>query len=782
MKMGTSLDKDDHPKSYYEKLYLEKMNAKNKRTRSNNIFGREQMLNSKRERNDIKEKKDEEDDDEEYIAEEENENNSEQENEEKDEDDNLYENLEESDKDTEEKRKKSNLKFKKMATKELVEKNKNYKEIGIKYTRLIPMKKKKIEQNKKLFVNQEENTENIIHNNNPKFNEIIEEENESENEHPEKDNSKVHILKSGKKDEQNNTLENNEFNQLNKDIDKTPDNKKDITLIVNENDTSGKGPQSNQQVFLNSDVNHISFGAPKTYEKNNLISLSKGPISFGFNQSANSKNLENDEYNQDNNQSDSNRKGYSTFVKNISEAVKDNIKDSQNMENKKAKTIFLKWESPRQKEFLIHSMDNDIENNGNEINVQYNFNERINNIEDDENPKLKKGDIKKTTGYSPFNNNNMHLNEEEPLEKQKNKMIKIHDDDNEYKYKLRSYDKNKKQLNNGKEFKDNNNNYEENIENPFYTNVNQKNDVEQNFTESRNIYGSSNPQENIFNSERDLNPNNKYYRNMNNNINENNNMEMEQNQQNVKEPLKYNSRNNSTDIHYDYISPNIKVGKNTNINNDYYRTLEDKIKYDDRDANINFNTENDKQNNIFENELEINNQQQEQNAQNKRKSRFLNKISGMKKSVMNKFKHKVYLWPLLLLIVFGIVYFLNNSYERFENINIIIVFSILMGLLMLYYIFKYFKTLRNYKRMAKEDRIALLDKLKNENITRESLANNMMLINNFINERIQFHHINQDEYMKYVFHYLKKYLKKDGFEMNIGNNDNEKNLEFWKEI
>ena len=782
MKMGTSLDKDDHPKSYYEKLYLEKMNAKNKRTRSNNIFGREQMLNSKRERNDTKEKKDEEEDDEEYIAEEENENNSEQENEEKDEDDNLYEYSEESDKDIEEKKKKSNLKFKKMATKELVEKNKNYKEIGIKYTRLIPMKKKKTEQNKKLFVNLEENTKNIIHNNNPKFNEIIEEENESENEHPEKDNGKVHILKSGKKHEQNNTIENNEFNQLNKDIDKTPDNKKDITLIVNENDTSGKGPQSNQQVLLNSDVNHISFGAPKTYEKNNLISLSKGPISFGFNQSANSKNLENDEYNQDNNPSDSNRKGYSTFVKNISEAVKDNIKDSQNMENKKAKTIFLKWESPRQKEFLSHSMDNNIENNENEINDQYNFNERINNIEDDENPKLKKGDIKKSTGYSPFNNNNMHLNEEEPLEKQNNKMLKIQDGDNEYKYKLRSHDKNKKQFNNGKEFKDNNNNYEEIIENPFYTNVNQKNDVEQNFTESRNIYGSSNPQENIFNSDRDLNPNNKYYRNMNNNINENNNMEMEENNQNIKEPLKYNSRNNSTDIHYDYISPNIKVGKNTNINKDYYRTLEDKIKYDDRDGNINFNTENDKQNNIFENELEINNQQQEQNAQNKRKSRFLNKLSGMKKGVMNKFKHKAYLWPLLLLIVFGIVYFLNDSYERFENINIIIVFSVLMGLLVLYYIFKYFKTLRNYKRMAKEDRIALLDKLKNENITRESLANNMMLINNFINERIQFHHINQDEYMKYVFHYLKKYLKKDGFEMNIGNNDNDKNLEFWKEI
>ena len=39
-----------------------------------------------------------------------------------------------------------------MATKELVEKNKNYKEIGIKYTRLIPMKKKKTEQNKALYL------------------------------------------------------------------------------------------------------------------------------------------------------------------------------------------------------------------------------------------------------------------------------------------------------------------------------------------------------------------------------------------------------------------------------------------------------------------------------------------------------------------------------------------------------------------------------------------------------------------------------------------------------
>ena len=789
MKMGTSLDKDDHPKSYYEKLYLEKMNAKNKRTRSNNIFGREQILNSKRERTDTKEKKDKDEDkdedDEEYIEEEENENKSEHEDEEEIEDENKNDNSEENE-HAEEKKKKTNLKYKRMATKELVEKNKNYKEIGIKYTRLIPMKKKKTEQNKALYLIQEQNNKNIIHNNNNKSNEIIEEENESENENIEKDNNKVHILKSGKKQEHNNNIENNEFHQGNKDIERTPNNKKDIALTVKENYNSGKSPQSNQQILFNSDINHISFGAPKTFDKNNLVSLSKGPISFGFNQSTNSKNFESSELKkdkQDNNQSDIKENGYGTFVKNISEAVKENIKDSQRNENKKAKTIFLKWESPRQKEFLSHSMDNCLEDNGNnEINVEHNFNERINNIENDENQKLKKGNIKMNTGYSPFDNNsNMQLNKEENPERQNNKILKGQNDDNEYNYKLRSYDKNKNQINEEKEAKDNNNNNDlKIIKNPFYTDVNPKNVVESEYTESHNIYGSSISPENIFNSDRDLNPNNEYYYNMNNNINDNNNKEMEENNQNIEEPYKNNYRPNYSDANYDYVSPNIKSGNN-NINNDYYRTLEDKIKYDNQDTNINFNPENNRQNNIFENQLEINNQQQEQKVLNKRRNRFLSKISGMKNSVMNKFKCNAYLLPLLLLILFGIVYFLNNSYERFENINIIIVFSILMGLLVLYNIFKYFKILRNYKKMAKADRIALLDKLQNENITRDTLANNMMLINNFINERIQFHHVNQHEYMKYVFHYLKKYLKKDGFELNIGNNEGN-DIEFWKRI
>ena len=76
-----------------------------------------------------------------------------------------------------------------------------------------------------------------------------------------------------------------------------------------------------------------------------------------------------------------------------------------------------------------------------------NFNERINNIEDDENQKLKKGNIKMNTGYSPFNtNNNIQLNEEEHQEKPNSKILKSQNDNNEYKYKLRSYDRNNKQI------------------------------------------------------------------------------------------------------------------------------------------------------------------------------------------------------------------------------------------------------------------------------------------------------------------------------------------------
>ena len=93
----------------------------------------------------------------------------------------------------------------------------------------------------------------------------------------------------------------------------------------------------------------------------------------------------------------------------------------------------------------------------------------------------------------------------------------------------------------------------------------------------------------------------------------------------------------------------------------------------------------------------------------------------------------------------------SGTYSGNSNTNIIIVFSIIMGLLILYNLFKYCRTLLNYKRMAKEDKKALLELLDNNNITREELGNNAVLITNFISQRIDVHHLDPEVYIKYVY-------------------------------
>ena len=767
MKMGTSLDKNDHPKSYYEKIYLEKMNAKNKRTRSNNIFGREYILNTKRERNDKKNKKDED-----YVVEEDEESNSiQEEEEENNENENISIKSDESDQDTEGK-KKPEYKFKRFTTTDIIEKNKNYKESGIKYTRLILMNKKKEKETKKYFINQSDN-KNLTNISDIKKEESEEKSDELENEEHENNNNKESPLKQSKKYVENNNIKNNDISH---------DNKNDINLKVKDNYSSENKPIS--QFNQNIDINHISFGAPKTYEKNNNILLSNGPISFGFNQTTNSKNLGNTTSNKDNIITENKPKKYGTFVKNISEAVKENIKDSQNS-NEKAKTILLKWESPRQKEFMSHSMDindinnnldNNLENTDNKINVEYDFNERIDNS-DAQGTKLRAGFKNKNQEYSPYNNNYIKPVEKENIIKQRKYIPDNEENDNEYKNKLRSHNKNKRLYIEDNQEENNDKNYGKIIDNPFYTDVNKDKNAENEYTESQDIYGRSIPTEtiynskNIFNSERDLNTNNNYYYTMRNDTNENNNMQIEENNQPNEEYMMMNNSGKNKIYNNEILTtPNAQNSNRTNINNNYYMTLDDKIKYYNEGENINVNAE---KNNKY---------QHEQIEQKKRKSKFLSKISRMKNSVMNKFKNNKYIFPLLLLITFGIIYFLNNSYERFDNFNIIMVFSILIGLLILYNLLKYIKRIRDYKKMARADRIALLELLNNNNITRESLANHMMLVSNFISTRIEFHKLSQDEYMKYVFHYLKKYMKKDGFELNIEENNDNIKQEYWKEI
>jgi len=751
LKMGISIDKNEHPKSYYENLYLEQMNTKNKITRNNHPFGKEQLLRTKRERNNSKEKKETKD----YKEPKEKEENISINDD--DEDYNENENLDENDSDENNQeskdKKNTSLNLRKSMTKEITELNKNYKESGIKYTRLIPMKKKKINEKKTLSITPENNnvikiitfpnnhsseTNNALLSNDLNENEIIKES----------------PLRQSKKNVKKNIEENNGFIPDKEDIDKTPEtrkdnNDKDISLKVKPSNLEEKSPEPEQKQIL--------FGAPKTYDKNSNIFLSQGPISFGFNQSTNSKNLGNTESNKD----DSTNKKYNAFVKNISEAVKDNIKDSQNSVDKKAKTILLKWESPRQKEFLSHSMDieNNLENTDNKINVSYNFNERLNNI-DNEDIQLGKGLRNRKDNYL---SNNNYINK--PKKDNSKKGINMANDLNEYKNKLRSNDRNKSPINNDINEENEIDNVGSKIKNPFYDNKNKDIEMEGNYIESHDIYGNLNQKErNHYNSKNDY-----YEDNDNNPIFEDEYLPK-------KEQNDYNNITNLRHIN----EQSEQLFNNINARNDVYqKTLEDKIKYFNKDENFNLTAENEKD--IYENDLEINNYLEEQEEQNK-KGRITNKMTSLKNSIMNKFRNKVYLWPLLLLIVFGIVYFLNNTYERFENTHIIIVFSILMGLLVLYNLIRYLITKRNYKKMAKADRKALLDLLKENNITHEELANNMMLVSNFINTRIAEHKIDEDEYMKYVFKYLKKYLKKDGFDLNIDENTDENKHDYWKEI
>ena len=157
--------------------------------------------------------------------------------------------------------------------------------------------------------------------------------------------------------------------------------------------------------------------------------------------------------------------------------------------------------------------------------------------------------------------------------------------------------------------------------------------------------------------------------------------------------------------------------------------------------------------------------------------------SNTKNSILNRFKKSAYLWPFIILITFGIIYFLNEKYQNLERSNIYRCFGLIMFLVLLYNFIKYIKELNNYKKMAKEDKNELLELLKSLNITREEFGKNYILMNKFIKKRIKYHNITSDEYMNYVFPYLKKYLGKEKYLVIKKDSINDENYNsFWKEI
>jgi len=163
-----------------------------------------------------------------------------------------------------------------------------------------------------------------------------------------------------------------------------------------------------------------------------------------------------------------------------------------------------------------------------------------------------------------------------------------------------------------------------------------------------------------------------------------------------------------------------------------------------------------------------------------------NNIVNLKNSVMNKFRRNAFLLPLVLLILFGIIFFLNEKYENFERNNIFIIFSIIMGLIILFHLFMYIKDIRKYKKIAKEDKKKLIELLESLNIRKEDIGNNIISLNRFFEEikeqRMRENGLSEETYMKYVFPNLSKYLKKDGYCLEKRNSDENNNYNFWKEL
>ena len=163
-------------------------------------------------------------------------------------------------------------------------------------------------------------------------------------------------------------------------------------------------------------------------------------------------------------------------------------------------------------------------------------------------------------------------------------------------------------------------------------------------------------------------------------------------------------------------------------------------------------------------------------------SRIGNNIVNAKNCVMNKFRRNAYLFPLIILIVFGIVFFLNEKYQNYDRNNIIIIFSIIMGIIILFNLIMYFKRLHNFKKIAKSDKKELMNLFEALNINKENMGDNTILLNKFIEERIKISGLGEETYFKYVFPYLIKYLKKDGFYLEKVQNEEKNNNNYWKEL
>ena len=789
--MGIPLDRNDHPRDNYVQLYNpEKSYAKNKITRDNTPFYGNQMLHNKRERE--KGKKTDKELMEDQIYEEEEYEEEEEIIDNEDDDSFIYEKSEE--KGEKEEKEKLLSKRKNVKKQKIDIKNNDYRESGIKITRLIRKKKENIPNNKETPGKQDNVKRKIL----IKYDEMAGQKDEYNNNDLKKIFPRQNFQNKNINLERDSNIKNNDFYD-NKNYNLLNKNNEIISLKVGKIDEDTKNNDYNKNINLkssnnlktqnkNSEMiqqnNIVSFGAPKNSEQTYILNISNGPITFGVSENSPIFNNKNNKRNLISNNADKTNQ-YDDFIKSISENIKGDIKDNQKSFN--PKKVVLKWDTPKQKEFLRSSIEKEqtfrrpIEeesNNLNKVNLQYQFDDKKNEKEEIYMNATKNQvvtDSIQNTIINEYNNN-------------KNK-IEI----NDYKSKLRSYS-NQNRANNL------NNNKNEIILNE----ENDNNEIENKDSDNIDDYGKfSNNEKNNFNNM----DNNK-------NINKNNTLKNLNNFNSVSNKGPYN-------LQKDYYAEGKDIGMNdskmkcfTNTGNDpinncnmpnyekikklqnpyannSYAEEEDIISYNNESCSkMKANMANEKNMNndrMINADLKSNFQGGEAGASIESSENNKDKIkkygSKLKKSVINKFRKNAYLWPLIFLILFGIVFLLNYKFEQMESTNIFIIFTIIMALLLLYNILRYRKILKNYKKIAKEDRDELINYLDRNNIKREEFGNNLILTNNFIKSRVLGHKMSSEEYINYVFPYLSKLLKKDNYDLKIDEIINEGiKANFWKEI
>ena len=863
--MGMSLDKLDHPKDFYMQLYLDKYNAKNKVTRDNTPFYKEQVLRGKRER---EKSYDGQNYDEVDYAEEDDANNY---GDDDDDEDYVYEESEESNENKIRRRKR------KAKTIKFDEKNLDYRESGIKNIRLIRSKKKRILKNKARDGHEQINVKRNIF-----VVSVPDQKAGQNNEYYTNNNNNNYINENTKRLNENNgqqyLIKNNEYNVYSTNV-MPDDTRKMIKLKVEKlycdgDDYIKRNQYQNEADLSPNNYNRIEnqyYGVESRENYNqNLRSSNKNSA----NSKNNSGNYLSTQYRNSNGNSS---QKYNFFIRNITQTVKDDLK--KNQMSSKSKNVLVNSDSMNQIEgnnnFNYNNSNNNLRSSPYQDDMEMNNQEEVvvfprilkgrnKEIQDQQlssnlpKDQIVSDSINKTTIMEQYNNNQAGNSGRRGKDDNNFNYESI----NEYKKKLRSYSKNKGN-NSPEEDIDDNNNYNQN-NNINYINdkINSSNQNYNNAIYNDNNYEVNNNNSNInidFNDKFNNNDNREQYMNSNenmgnlrssnnfnnksndrNNLNQfssknynnqsnmidtngvyesnpnNNNYSGYNNQNNLNEEdrMNYNNQNdinnrsnlnefnsgnynNQTNINdtngiYESNQNNLNDGhrmdfsnnynNNQNDLNQYGANLDQRIKYNNGGNNSILNS------NIIFDENDMNNYNNNNQFSgvvnpNNMSNNYENgdyELSGRnsKNNIMDKFKKYIYLFPLILLIVFGIAYFFIDD-ENYRT-NIIYVFSILMGLLVLYLLFLYIKDKKRYKKMAREDREELLNELQRRNIRIENLIDNIALLNNFIERRIQHHKVNQDEYINYVFPYLQKFLKKDGLE--LGKDKEENPINYWIEI